>query len=186
MISTNDLKPGMTIEVDGEPCLVLEAEHHKPVGRGGALVRTKLRHLESGVIVDRTFNAGEKLPLAPVERRPVQFLYSDGEEFHFMDTETYEQMTLDFNTVGQRVLYLKENMELEIIIYKGRPIGLELPPVVELQVVETEPGFKGDTVSGGGKPARMETGLVTKVPFFIEPGEVVRIDTRTGEYAGRV
>jgi len=186
MINTNDLKGGMTVEVDGQPYLVLEAAHHKLIGRGGAIVRTKLRNLETGVIVDRTFNAGDKVPRAQVESRPVQYLYSAGDEYYVMDLETYDQFPLRPEHLGDAVKFLKENMELTVISFKGRIVSVELPITVELKVTETDPGVRGDTAAGGSKPATLETGAVVRVPLFINPGDTIRVDTRTGEYVGRV
>ncbi len=186
MINTNDLKGGMTIEVDGQPYLVLEANHHKLIGRGGAIVRTKLRNLETGVIVDRTFNAGDKVPRAQVETRQVQYLYSAGDEYHVMDLETYDQFPLRPEHLGDAVRFLKENMELTVVSFKGRIVAVELPITVELKVTETDPGVRGDTAAGGSKPATLETGAVVRVPLFINPGDTIRVDTRTGEYVGRV
>lgn len=185
MINTNDLRGGMTIEVEGQPYLVLEANHHKLVGRGGAIVRTKLRNLETGVIVDRTFNAGDKVARANVETRPVQYLYSAGDEYYVMDMETYDQYPLRAEHLGDRVRFLKENMELTVVSYKGRVVSVELPITVDLRVVETDPGVRGDTAAGGSKPATLETGAVVRVPLFINPGDTVRVDTRTGEYVSR-
>lgn len=186
MISTNDLRAGLTIEVDGQPYLVLDAAHHKLVGRGGAIVRTKLKNLETGVIVDRSFNAGDKVPRAHVEERPVQYLYSSGDEYHVMDTETFDQFALTAEQLGDKVLFLKENMELKVVTYKGRIVAVDLPVTVELQVTETDPGVRGDTAAGGSKPATLETGAVIRVPLFINVGDVIKVDTRTGEYVGRV
>lgn len=186
MISTNDFHPGVTIEVDGQPYVVLEANHHKLIGRGGAIVRTKLRNLETGVIIDRSFNAGEKVPRARVEERQVQYLYNTGDEYYFMDMETFEQFPLTSDQMGDKALFLKENMEIKVSFYKGKAVAVELPTTVELAVVETEPGVRGDTVSGGSKPAKLETGAVVRVPLFINVGDVIKVDTRTGAYTGRV
>ncbi len=186
MISTNDLRAGLTIEVDGQPYVVLDAAHHKLVGRGGAIVRTKLKNLETGVIVDRSFNAGDKVPRAHVEERPVQYLYSSGDEYHVMDTENFEQFALTGEQLGDKVRFLKENMELTVLTYKGRIVAVDLPVTVELKVTETDPGVRGDTASGGSKPATLETGAVIRVPLFINVGDIIKVDTRTGEYVGRV
>jgi elongation factor P len=185
MISTNDFHTGLTIELDGEIYMVIDFQHVKP-GKGSAFVRSKLKNLRSGSTTERTFRAGEKVPRALIERKEMEYLYASGEEYIFMDTESYEQISLSRQTLGDNLKYLKENMQLNILLFKGEIIGLELPNSVELKVVETEPGFKGDTAAGGSKPAKLETGLVVQVPFFINEGDVLRIDTRTGEYLERV
>lgn len=175
----------MTIELDGQAYLVLDSDHHKLVGRGGAVVRTRLRNLETGVIVDKTFNAGEKVPKAHVEERQVQYLYAAGDEYYVMDLETYEQFHLTANEVGGNARFLKENMVLSVSLHKGKAVSVSLPITVELQVTETEPGFRGDTAAGGSKPATLETGAVIKVPLFVNNGDVIKVDTRAGEYIGR-
>ena len=185
MISTNDFHTGLTIELDGEIYMVIDFQHVKP-GKGSAFVRSKLKNLRSGSTTERTFRAGEKVPRALVERKEMEYLYASGEEYIFMDTESYEQISLSRETLGDNLKYLKENMHLNILLFKGEILGLELPNSVELKVVETEPGFKGDTAAGGSKPAKLETGLVVQVPFFINEGDVLRIDTRTGAYLERV
>lgn len=185
MISTNDFHTGLTIELDGDIYMVIDFQHVKP-GKGAAFVRSKLKNLRSGSTTERTFRAGEKVPRALVERKEMEYLYASGEEYIFMDTESYEQISLSRETLGDNLKYLKENMQLNILLFKGEILGLELPNSVELKVVETEPGFKGDTAAGGSKPAKLETGLVVQVPFFINEGDVLRIDTRTGAYLERV
>ena len=185
MISTNDFHTGLTIELDGDIYMVIDFQHVKP-GKGAAFVRSKLKNLRSGSTTERTFRAGEKVPRALVERKEMEYLYASGEEYIFMDTESYEQISLSRETLGDNLKYLKENMQLNILLFKGEIIGLELPNSVELKVVETEPGFKGDTAAGGSKPAKLETGLVVQVPFFINEGDVLRIDTRSGAYLERV
>ena len=185
MISTNDFHTGLTIELDGDIYMVIDFQHVKP-GKGAAFVRSKLKNLRSGSTTERTFRAGEKVPRALVERKEMEYLYGSGEEYIFMDTESYEQISLSRETLGDNLKYLKENMHLNILLFKGEILGLELPNSVELKVVETEPGFKGDTAAGGSKPAKLETGLVVQVPFFINEGDVLRIDTRTGAYLERV
>src|SRR5690606_21514937 len=185
MISVNNLRTGLTIEVDGELWTVLEFLHVKP-GKGQAFVRTKLRNVRSGNVIDRTFKAGERVEQARVENRTLQYLYRDGDDFIFMDSETYDQITLNVARLGDAVNYLKENMELTVVFYGDEPIGVEPPTVVELEVVHTEPGLKGDTATGATKPATLETGLVVQVPLFVNTGDVLRIDTRTGEYLSRV
>jgi elongation factor P len=185
MISTNDFHTGLTIELDGDIYMVIDFQHVKP-GKGSAFVRSKLKNLRSGSTTERTFRAGEKVPRALIERKEMEYLYGSGEEYIFMDTESYEQISLSRETLGDNLKYLKENMQLNILLFKGEILGLELPNSVELKVVETEPGFKGDTAAGGSKPAKLETGLVVQVPFFINEGDVLRIDTRTGAYLERV
>jgi len=185
LISTNDFKTGVTVELDGEVWQVIEFQHVKP-GKGSAFVRSKLKNLETGAVVERTFRAGEKLRRAHLDRREVQYLYSSGDEYVFMDTETYEQLSLTEEQLGDGKLYLVENMNIYVVSHEGRLIGVEMPNSVELKVVETDPGLRGDTASGGTKPARLETGLVVQVPLFIEEGDVIRVDTRTGLYIERV
>ncbi len=185
MISTNDFRTGVTIEIDGQPWVVVEFQHVKP-GKGSAFVRAKIKNVITGSVLERTFNAGEKLPRAHIERREAQYLYGMGDELTFMDVTTYEQVTLSREVVGEGVLYLKENTNVYIMSYEGRVIGVEIPNFVELEVVETEPGFKGDTATGGTKQAKLETGAVVKVPLFVNVGDVLKIDTRTGEYIERV
>lgn len=185
MISTSDFKNGMTIEFDGDVYTIVDFQHVKP-GKGAAFVRTKLKNVRTGGVTERTFRAGEKVARAMMDRREMQYLYSAGDEYYFMDTETFEQMALQSEQLGNDVKYLKENMNIGVVIYREQVMGIELPVSVGLIVTETEPGIKGDTASGGSKPAKMETGLVVQVPFFINPGDVLRIDTRTGEYIERV
>ncbi len=184
MILSNDLRPGSKIELDGTPYLVVEYQHHKP-GKGGAMVRTKLRNLRSGALVDRTFRPDEKLSPAPLEERRAQFLYRRGDEHTFMDVESYEQFGVTEKQLGEAGAFLKEEMEATILFFHEEVIGIDLPIAVELTVVETEPGVRGDTVSGGSKPAKLETGAVIHVPLFIEVGTRVRVDTRTGAYIAR-
>lgn len=183
-ISTNDFRPGITVVIDGEIYMVLEAQHVK-LGRGGAHVRTKLRHLLSGNVLERNFRAGETFEQAIVERRPYQFLYRHGSEFVFMDMATYDQATLTEDQIGDAAHFLKEGTEVTIVFHEDNPLLVELPTTVELQVVETDPGVRGDTASGGSKPARLETGAVIQVPLFINIGDFVRVDTRTGRYIER-
>ncbi|MEW6545630.1 MAG: elongation factor P [Bacillota bacterium] len=185
MISTNDFRPGITVEVDGEIWMVVEAQHVKP-GKGSAFVRTRLKNIKTGAVLDRTFAAGERFPQAHVERREMQYLYSTGDQYFFMDTGTYDQIQLGKDRLGDAILYMKENSILYVLMHEGNPIGVELPNFVELEVVETEPGVKGDTATGGTKPARLETGAVVKVPLFVEVGDIIRVDTRTHQYLERV
>ncbi|MGB9885867.1 MAG: elongation factor P [Moorellales bacterium] len=185
MISTNDFRTGVKIEVDGELYAVVEFQHVKP-GKGAAFVRTKLRNLRTGAVIERTFRAGEKVPQVRVERREMQYLYNDGENYVFMDTSSFEQLSLPREKLEEAAQFLKDDMVVYVLLYEGETIGVELPNFVELKVVRTEPGVRGDTVSGGSKPATLETGAVVQVPLFIEEGDVIRIDTRTGEYIERV
>ncbi|NLY29351.1 MAG: elongation factor P [Firmicutes bacterium] len=184
MISVNDLRTGLTLEIDGEIWSVVEFLHVKP-GKGAAFVRTKLKNIRTGAVAERTFRAGERVARARIETKEMQYLYSSGDEYHFMDTETYEQISLPVSALADAVHYLKENMTIGIQFYEGEAIGIDLPTAVELVVTHTEPGFKGDTATGGTKPATLETGLVVQVPLFIEEGDVLKIDTRTGEYLSR-
>jgi elongation factor P len=184
-VSTNNLKNGMCISYNDKLWTVVEFQHVKP-GKGGAFVRTKLKELKSGRVVDVTFRAGEKLDDVRTEQKRMQFLYSDGDEFHFMDNDTYEQMALARDFVGDAAKWLKDGAEVQILIAGGEMIGVEPPMFVELEVTETDPGFKGDTVQGGTKPATLETGAVVQVPMFVNPGEILKIDTRDGSYITRV
>lgn len=185
MISTGELRKGVVIELDDDLWQVLDY-HHIKMGRGSAQVRIKLRNVKKGSIVERTFQAGERWPKVQLEHRPVQFLYRDGDEFHFMDTDTYDQFVLTAEQLGEAAGYLKDGLVLDRTAYEGETIGVELPVTVDLVVTETEPGFAGDTAQGARKPATTETGLVVQVPLFVEIGDTIRIDTRTGEYVTRV
>lgn len=185
MISSNDLRSGMTIVYEGEIYTILGAEHVKQ-GRGSAFVRVRMRNVESGATISRTMRAGEKLEQAIVERHEMQYLYNTGDEYYFMDLESYEQLPLSADLLGDALKYLKENMTVQVVTHQGKAIGVELPHSVDLKVVRTEPGVRGDTVSGGSKPAELETGAVVNVPLFVETGDVIRVDTRSGEYLGRV
>jgi len=184
MISTSDFRTGLTFELDGDVVMLVEFQHVKP-GKGAAFVRCKLRSLLTGSTVEKTFRPGEKFPRAHVDRREMQYLYKEGDNWVFMDTETYDQVTLMESQLEDAPKYLKENMTTDILFYQGKVIGIELPKQVELKVISTEPGIKGDTASGGSKPATMETGVVVQVPFFVNEGDVLIIDTRTGEYVSR-
>lgn len=184
MISTNDLKRGMTIELDGELQSVLEY-HHIKMGRGSAQVRVKMRGVRSGATVERTFQAGEKFRRAILDKKSVQFLYREENLFHFMDNDTFEQLVMTRDQLGDVVDFLTDNQTLEILTYQDEPIGAELPPNVELVIAQTDPGFRGDTASGGTKPATLQTGKVIQVPLFVNEGETVRVDTRTGQYIER-
>lgn len=185
MISTGELKKGLTLEIDGVVYQVLDYQHIK-MGRGSAQVRLKLRDVRGGHTVEKTVQAGEKFARARVERHQMQYLYNDGELWHFMNTETYDQIALTREQVGDAANYLTENALCEIVTYEDEPIGVELPTSVELTVVETEPWVKGDTAQGGTKPAKLETGLVVNVPLFVNTGDKVKVDTRTGAYLTRV
>jgi elongation factor P len=185
MISTGDLRKGIAIELDGDLWQILDF-HHIKMGRGSAQIRIKLRNIKRGQTVERTFQAGEKWPRAVLDKRPVQFLYRDGNEYHFMENESYEQFHLGAEQLGEVTDYLVEGMTLDRTTHQGETIGVELPISVELRVVETEPGFAGDTQSGAKKPATLESGLVVQVPIFVDEGDTIRVDTRTGEYQTRV
>jgi len=185
MISTGELRKGVVIELDGDLWQILDY-HHIKMGRGSAQVRIKLRNVKKGSTVERSFQAGERWPRASMERRPAQFLYRDGDEFHFMDSDTYDQFILSAEQLDDAVNYLKDSQIIDRVSYQGETIGVELPVNVELTVTETEPGYAGDTASGARKGATLETGLVVSVPLFIVEGDVLRIDTRTGEYVTRV
>ena len=182
-VSTNDFRKGMKIEVDGAPYAIVDFQHVKP-GKGGAFVRTKLKHLRLGTVIDKTFRAEEKVPLVNFEEKRMQFLYRD-DRFHFMDLETYDQIALSEDEVGDARQFLQENTAVEVLYVDGAPIGIELPNFVDLVVVKTEPGVRGDTASGGSKPATLETGAMVSVPLFINEGDVLRVDTRTGAYISR-
>jgi elongation factor P len=184
MISVTELRNGTKVEMDGGLWECLDYQHQK-IGRGGAKVVAKFRNLESGSIVERTFNASEKLQDIFIDYRKMQYLYNDGTSYTFMDLETYEQPTLSRDQLGDEANFLKETMEVTIEYYQGRALNVTLPNIVTLQIVQTDPGVKGDTVSGGSKPARLETGATVNVPLFVEQGETIRVDTRTGEYLGR-
>jgi len=184
MIDVNDLRKGVTFELEGEIYKVLDYHHHKP-GRGNAVIRTKLRNLRNGVTIERTFQSGDRVQDIRIENRAVQYLYRDGDLYHFMDTETYDQFILSAEALGDAVQYLKEGLELTLAIYNGEPIDIELPVTVDLKVIETEPGIKGDRATGPTKAATTETGYRAQVPLFVNPGDIIRIDTRTGEYLTR-
>lgn len=184
MISVNDFKTGLTIKVDDEIWQVIEFQHVKP-GKGAAFVRSKLRNLRNGSIQEKTFRAGEKVERAHIETRKMQYLYSSGDTYTFMDTESYEQIEIPAKQLEYELNFLKENMEVHIRMYNGETLGVQLPNTVELKVVRTEPGIKGDTQSGGSKPAELETGFVVQVPLFVNEGDTLIIDTIRGEYVSR-
>ena len=183
-VSTAEFKKGLKIQFDGEPYSIVDFQHVKP-GKGGAFVRTKLKHMRLGRVIDNTFRAGEKVELVDFEEKRMQYLYKD-DRFHFMDLDTYDQISLSADEVGDARDFLKENTEVEILFIEGSPITVELPNFIELQIVKTDPGIRGDTASGGSKPATLETGAVVQVPLFLNEGDVVKVDTRSGEYLGRV
>ncbi len=185
MISTGELRKGVAIELDGELWQILDY-HHIKMGRGSAQVRITLRNIKRGQTIERSFQAGTKWPRASMERRPVQFLYRDGDDFHFMDTDTYDQFMLRGEQLGDSTQYLKDGMLVDRTTYQGETIGIELPVTVDLTVVSTEPGFAGDTAQGARKPATVETGLTVTVPLFVSEGDTIRVDTRTGEYQTRL
>jgi elongation factor P len=184
-VSTNDLKNGMTLELDGALFQVIEFQHVKP-GKGGAFVRTKLRNVKTGAVVEKTFNAGVKVGLAIVERKDMQYLYGDGADFVFMDLETYDQIHVPGEVMGEAGRYLTEGGQAQVALHQGVPLSVDLPASMVLTVTTTDPGVKGDTRTGALKPATLETGLVVQVPLFVEEGERVKIDTRSGEYIERV
>ena len=185
MISTAEFRNGAKIEIEGEPFVIIEFQHVKP-GKGGAFVRTKLKSLRTGNVMDRTYRSGEKLETPDLEERNMQYLYSSGDEYFFMDQESYEQSTLTEKQLGDNRKWLKENTVIQVLYHNGLPIGVEVPMFMELKVVKSDPGVKGDTASGGSKSATLETGAVVKVPLYLEEGEVIKVDTRTGEYLERV
>jgi elongation factor P len=185
VISTTDFRGGVRLMVDGEPYYIVEFQHVKP-GKGGAFVRTKLKSYLTGNVLDRTFRSGERFEEPNLEEREMQFLYATGDDYTFMDTESYEQLTFEKKQLGENADLLKENMNAKILIYEHRPIDVELPIFIELKVVDAEPGVRGDTASGGTKPAVVETGATIKVPLYLEVGTVIKIDTRTRAYVERV
>jgi elongation factor P len=185
VISTTDFRGGVRLLLEGEPFYIVEFQHVKP-GKGGAFVRTKLKSYITGNVLDRTFRSGERFEEPDLEEREMQFLYATGDDYTFMDTETYEQLTFAKKQLGENADLLKENMVAKILIYEHRPIDVELPIFIELRVVDAEPGVRGDTASGGTKPAIVETGATIKVPLYLEVGTVIKIDTRTRAYVERV
>lgn len=185
MISTGELKKGVVIELEGDLWQILDY-HHIKMGRGSAQVRIKFRNVRKQSIVEKTFQAGEKFPRATMERRTAQFLFSEGDDYTFMDTETYDQFVITAAQLGEAKNYIKDGLQLDRISYEGETLGVELPINLDLKVAETDPGFAGDTATGTRKPATLETGLVVQVPLFVSVGDVIRVDTRTGEYQTRV
>ena len=184
MISAGDFRNGVTFEMDGNVVQIIEFQHVKP-GKGAAFVRTKIRNVISGAVTEKTFSPTEKFPTAFVERKDMQYLYQDGDLYYFMDNETYENIPISADTLGDNFKFVKENMDCKVLSYKGNVFGVEPPFFVELEVVETDPGFKGDTATNATKPAKLETGAEIKVPLFIEEGDHIKVDTRTGEYMER-
>lgn len=185
MISTGELKKGVVIELEGDLWQILDY-HHIKMGRGSAQVRIKFRNVRKQSIVEKTFQAGEKFPRATMERRTAQFLFSEGDDYTFMDTETYDQFVITAEQLGDAKDYIKDGLQLDRVSYEGETLGVELPINLDLKVTETDPGFAGDTATGTRKPATLETGLIVQVPLFVSVGDVIRVDTRTGEYQTRV
>ena len=185
VISSNDFRPGVHVLLDGSLYAIIESQHVK-VGRGPAYVKAKVRNAKTGTITERTFRAGERVPLVHLEKKTMQYLYTDGNSYVVMDQNTYEQLSLTRALFGDAVRFVRENMDVTVIFHEDTPIGVELPTSVDLRITEAAPGVRGDTVSGGSKPATLETGAVIQVPLFVEAGEVVRVDTRTGTYLERV
>ena len=184
MISAGDFRNGITLEIDGNVYQIMEFQHVKP-GKGAAFVRTKLKNIISGGVIEKTFRPTEKFPAARIDRVELQYLYSDGDLWHFMNTETYDQIALNSDDIGDSLKFVKENDMVKVCSHNGKVFAVEPPMFVELEITDTEPGFKGDTATGATKPATVETGAVVYVPLFIEQGEVIKIDTRTGEYLSR-
>ncbi len=185
MLNANELRKGTTFILDGEPYIVLEYQHYKP-GRGNAIIRTKIRNLRTGAIIPRNFLSGDRFQEAPVERRTMQYLYTDGEFFYFMDTETYDQVSVRADLIGDKAGYLKEGAEYSVSLLDNEPLDVELPSAIELKVVDAEMAIAGDTATGATKRVTCETGLEVQVPLFINVGDTIRVDTRTGEYVTRV
>jgi elongation factor P len=185
MYTTTDFRKGLKIEMEGEPYLIVDFQHVKP-GKGGAFVRTRLKSLKTGNVIDQTFRSGDRVEKPDLEERDMQFLYEAEGQYHFMDTKNYEQLFMTADQVGEGKDYLKENLVIKALFHNGQPIGIEFPNFVDLKVIQTEPGMRGDTATGATKPATLESGAVIQVPLFVENGEVIRIDTRTHEYIERV
>jgi len=183
-VSTAEFKKGLKIQFDGQPYTIVDFQHVKP-GKGGAFVRTKLKHMRQGRVIDNTFRAGEKVELVDYEDKHMQYLYKD-DRYNFMDTETYDQISLSAEEVGDARDFLKENTDVDILFIDGSPVTVELPTFMELAITKTDPGIRGDTASGGSKPATLESGAVVQVPLFLNEGDIVKVDTRSAEYLGRV
>jgi elongation factor P len=184
-VGTSQFRNGLKIELDGVPFVIVYFQHVKP-GKGGAFVRTKVKNLKTGRVLDRRFRAGERVEVADVDDRKMQFLYRDGDQLVFMDSESYDQIPFSSDQVGDAKKYLLENLVVDVLFWRGQPINIELPAFIEAAVTECEPGIKGDTASGATKPATLETGAAVQVPLFVKEGERIRVDTRTGEYVERV
>ena len=184
MVSAGDFRNGITLEIDGNVVQVIEFQHVKP-GKGAAFVRTKIRNVISGAVTEKTFNPTDKYPTAFVERKDMQYLYRDGDLYYFMDNETYENIPISASTLGDNFKFVKENMDVKVLSYKGNVFGVEPPFFIELEVTQTDPGFKGDTATNATKPATLETGAEIRVPLFINEGDHIKVDTRTGEYMER-
>lgn len=182
---TNEFKKNVKLEIDNAPYQIVEFQHVSP-GKGSAFTRTKLKNLLTGNVIERTFKSGDKVPAADVELKEMQYLYKDGEGYHFMNTENYEQIVLNADQIGENSNFMMDNMQVQVMVYNGVPVSVELPTFVELKVKETAPSFRGDTVTGGTKPATMETGAVVQVPFHISEGDKLRIDTRDSSYVEKV
>ena len=185
MYSTTDFRKGLKIEIAGEPYVIVDFQHVKP-GKGGAFVRTRLKSLATGNVIDQTFRSGDRVDKPDLEEREMQFLYETGGEYHLMDTQTFEQLFLTADQMGESKDFLKENLVIKALFHNKRPLGIEVPMFIELKVVQSEPGIKGDTASGSTKPATLESGAVIQVPLFVEEGDMIRVDTRTREYITRV
>ncbi len=185
MISAGDFRNGVTMEYEGEIYVILEFQHVKP-GKGAAFVRTKIKNLKTGAVVEKTFRPTEKMPKAHIDRQDMQYLYNDGDLYHFMNVETFDQIAINASEIGDTLKFVKENDMVKVLSHEGCVFGIEPPLFVELQITETEPGFAGNTAQGATKPAIVETGAQVAVPLFINQGEIIKIDTRTGEYLGRV
>jgi len=184
MISASEFRNGITVEIDGDIFVIIEFQHVKP-GKGAAFVRTKIRNLVTGSVVEKTFRPSEKMPKAHIDRKDLQYLYNDGGLYYFMDTESFEQSEINASDVGDSLKFVKENESVKVLSHNGKVFGIEPPTFVELEITDTEPGFKGDTAQGATKPATLETGATASVPLFVNIGDVIKIDTRTGEYLGR-
>ena len=184
-VSTAEFRTGLKIEIDGDPYVIVVFQHVKP-GKGGAFVRTKIKSLKSGNVIDRTYRSGEKVDVPELEEKTMQYLYAADKDRVFMDTGNYEQVSMNEKQLGDSINYLKENMEIKVLYHKGQPINIEIPMFVELAIAKTDPGVRGDTASGGSKPATLESGAVVKVPFYLNEGDVIKVDTRTGIFIERV
>ncbi len=184
-VDTSRFRNGLKIEINGEPFTITYFQHVKP-GKGGAFVRTKIKNLKNGRVIDKTFRSGEKVDEADIDEKKMQFLYQDGDQLIFMDQTTYDQIPFSVEQVGNAMKYMKENIDVDVMFWKGNPINVELPSFIEAAISKCDPGLKGDTASGATKPATLETGAVLQVPLFLKEGEMIRVDTRTGEYVERV